>query len=344
MTEAPLPWAPRPVQDEAISSWVARIGARYDIRADDLARCILGRRSTTMGRVERLDYCADAELEDALVKTARLNSVRLRTLRIVSNDGRASCWHRQGSVWCPECIRDDITQRGEAHGRSVWRLGCCVICPVHDVLLDDACHQCLAQASCHFRPVGGRLQLTCDICKRQVDPASTRTDTPDRNHIGAFGISLCPELRKLARSLQNDLLAALTGLPLKRTWGPVASAPELIAITCALTVAIIRSIRVAIEPRLDLFGLVSGRVRTLVYEPITLAALTQYAAMGVMVVIATVLDSLGSKRRSPHRWQPGKVILPMDALSFVSWLPEHERRLLHAVTAWEGETFRSIKQ
>ncbi len=344
MRVAPLPLAPRPYEGESISSWVRRMGARYDITADDLVRCILGWHFVAVSRAERLDHWADAQLEDALAVAARIDRARISNLRVVCDDGSASCWHRQGSAWCTECIRDDIARHGEVHERAIWRLGCCVLCPVHDLLVQETCCQCTAKARCYFRCAGGRLQLVCDACGRQPEPGSAASRAMAEDRTGAFGILPTPRIMHLIRNLQSDLLAALAGCPPRRAWGPVRSAKELIAVTRALTITTIRATGMGVEPRIDLFALASGQVRSPVYEPITLAALTSCAAFGVMAVVATFLETLAPGNNARHDRKPVEVTFPLDAPSFLAWLPERERNLLHCAAAdWEGETGRAIR-
>jgi Bacterial TniB protein len=49
MTSPPLPLAPRPHPGEAVSSWVRRVAARYDILGEDLVSHVLGWRCSTCG-------------------------------------------------------------------------------------------------------------------------------------------------------------------------------------------------------------------------------------------------------------------------------------------------------
>ena len=112
MTVAPLPLAPRPHPGEAISSWMGRVAARYDLTADDLASHVLARRPVGIQRVEHLDHRADVELELALATATQMTPDRIRALRIAGDDGSASCWHRLTLAWCPECVRTDLAGHG----------------------------------------------------------------------------------------------------------------------------------------------------------------------------------------------------------------------------------------
>ena len=56
------------------------MAARYSILADDLVTYVLGWRISSGGRVERLDHCADPELEVALASAARVDSATINRL------------------------------------------------------------------------------------------------------------------------------------------------------------------------------------------------------------------------------------------------------------------------
>ena len=49
VTLQPLPLAPRPYAGEALSSWVRRIAARYDVAGDNLLTHVLQWRRSTVG-------------------------------------------------------------------------------------------------------------------------------------------------------------------------------------------------------------------------------------------------------------------------------------------------------
>ncbi len=150
MISAPLPIAPRPHPGEAVSSWVRRIGARYDILADNLVEHVLDRPGRAVGVASTLDYRAAPDVEAALANATRISPAAVSNLRIAGDDGRNSCWHRWALAWCPICIRADLADHGEIYERAIWRLGSCVVCPEHNVPLEDSCCRCPFEDRCHF--------------------------------------------------------------------------------------------------------------------------------------------------------------------------------------------------
>ncbi len=344
MTVAPLPLAPRPHPGEAISSWMERVAARYDLTADHLASHVLARRSIGIHRVEHLDHRGDAELELALATATQMTPDRIRALRIAGDDGSASCWHRLTLAWCPECVRTDLLDTGEVYERALWRLGCCVMCPVHGIPLEDRCSRCMAGARCRFRAADGLLRLACTGCERLVDPAphSAVNDTS----MGAFGVCLTPALIRLAGQLQGDLQAALAGIQPKRPWGFVQSASGLNTVVRNLTFCIVMSTRVKCELRIELPDPRPGSPFQITYDPITLGALPHYPAYGALAIIAATLDSLENPGGARHHWTPDGIGASLNAASFVAWLPINTRAsLFGSAMHWErpaGAALRDV--
>jgi len=346
VTPAPLPLAPRPNPGEAITSWVGRIAARYDIMAHDLVRHVLGRRSVSMDRVERLDYQADQELEAALAAAARVSPARVKALRIVCDDGSACCWHRTWPAWCRDCVQADLAQGGEVYERAVWRLGSCMACPQHRTLLEDMCRRCLAGSFCRFDVRDGLSVLACGACRQQVDPDIVAAREPPWRNEGAFGVAITPLLARLVADLQCDLQAALAATRPKRSWGHVRSAEGLLMVIMHLTLCVVMSTRVKCEQRIVLPDPRPGQAFVPVYKPITPATVSQSAAHGVLAIAAAVLGSLEGKGGPRHQWRPDGASLFLDASSFVGWLPPSRRESLKALAgSWEapaGEALRTI--
>lgn len=340
---APLPIAPRPHHGESITSWVSRTAARYDMTAIDLVRHVLGRRVISPGRLERIDYKADEELETALAAAVSLSPADIRTLRIVGDDGAAGCWYRTWPTWCRKCFRADITERGEIHERAAWRLGSCVVCPVHRILLEDTCCRCVAGAFCSLGHRDGMMQLVCRACRRPVDvEPPARRDTPWHGE-AAFGVLLTPSLINLVEALQHDVQEALAGNQSGRSWGCSRSPEILLPIVMHLTLCIVSTTRVKCEPRIELADCLAGLPFVPIYEPITPAVMPQTVAFGVMAIAAAVLKSLHSTCEPSHQWEFDSCL---DASSFVRWLQPNMREALKASTAfwpaWTGNAMREI--
>ncbi|WP_309139778.1 TniQ family protein [Siccirubricoccus sp. G192] len=162
---------PRPLPGEAVLSWVGRIGARYSLEASALIAWLRRGHGVHASRIAALDWRADAELDHLLAGAARLEVGAVRALRPVAAVAEIALWRRARPAWCAGCVRDDVGRQGECYGRVAWRLGGWVACPIHDVLLAEACPRC-PHGRCGFRPMAGRQRLICDACGAPLDQPS----------------------------------------------------------------------------------------------------------------------------------------------------------------------------
>lgn len=337
MISAPLPLAPRPHPGEAVSSWIRRIAARYDIGADALVEHVLDRPGVAVGVASTLDYRAVPDLEAALANATRVSSATIGSLRIAGDDGSNSCWHRWASAWCPICIRADLASHGELYERATWRLGFCVVCPEHNVPLEETCRRCPIEDCCRFQGSGGLLGLTCNTCRRTqgLEPRRRREWWQDES-TGAFGICITPSLNRLIGNMQSDLQDALTGERPRRSWGFLRSATGLLKAVLHMTFCLIMAARVRCEPRITLPNVMRGEGFVPAPEPITPAALSARTAYGILAIAVAILRSLGGSGEC-HYWKPDGGKSTLNVSSFLQWLPADIRRDLRSWSiGWEG--------
>ncbi len=336
MTSPPLPLAPRPHPGEAVSSWVRRVGARYDILGDDLVEHVLDRPGRAVGITSALDYRSAPDVEAALANATRIAPAKISNLRIAGDDGSNSCWHRWALAWCPTCIRADLADHGELYERAIWRLGFCVVCPEHNVPLEDSCCRCPFEDRCHFCCSGGLLRMACNTCQRPegAEPRRTR-GWWEHESAGAFGTCITPSLNRLIGTLQSDLQVALRGKRPGRSWGLLRSANGLVTAVLDVTVCLVLATGVRCEPRIVFPAWRPGEAFAPLREPITPAALSVGAAYGVLAIAAAVLRSL-DHRAERHHWCPDGVKAALDMSSFVAWLPAETGRWLRSRSAaWD---------
>jgi hypothetical protein len=335
-----LPLAPRPRAGEAVSSWVGRVGARYDILGDELLEYVLDRPRRVIGIAGTLDYRADPELESALAYATRIAPETISDLRIAGDDGRYSCWHRWVLAWCPSCLSADLADYEEVYQRAIWRLGCCVVCPLHKLRLEDRCWRCPFEARCSFHCSGGLLNLACDTCGSLQGPAPRCARD---NSTGTFGISITPSLNGLIGMLQSDLQGALKGVRPRRSWGFQQGAGGLLTAIRDLTLCLILATRVRCEPRIILPKFVPGETFAAMHEPITPAALSTQAAYGALGIAAAVLSNL-ERSNDRHIWNPDGETSVLTIASFLTWLPPDVAGHLKVwSTRWEAEAGQALR-
>lgn len=231
---AKLPITPPPQPDEALSSWIARIAARYDLAADDLVRYLLPNETDLSGMSQWIDVCAWPPLEDALAAATNrplVNFVQQRLSGLTVNPGAA--WPRNIPAWCPLCVAQDVAAYGEVYRRKAWTYGGYLICSHHRCLLIASCPICLRRVA--QRPVNGRLRLWCEQCDRCADNALAPRQIPfwpfgtPQQHRRCVTIRLTAEARPLLLRVQSDLLVALRGERSKEPWARGLKPARLIA-------------------------------------------------------------------------------------------------------------------
>lgn len=305
------------------------MASRYDVTTACLCRHLLNEKNFDGGRVERLDHRADPELAGLLAAGARIAPARLRAMRVAAADGTASCWFRQDAAWCPECVRKDLAQGPEVHERATWRLGCSVMCPDHGVLLQDACVQCWHRPRCWFRHAQGWLGLACSVCGRSPYKPNQPAGGLEFGSTGAFDIQVTPRRAALVKDMQRDLQAALLGGAPTGSWGAVRSGRLLLRVVRDFAFSIVLAKGIKVEQRSEL---VMGRGRvpyvTVLYEPVTPAALSPRAAFGVLAIAGAVLASMAPNAGAGHTWRPDGDLHPIDARWFMEWLGDRARTWL----------------
>jgi hypothetical protein len=153
----PLPLAPRPFSDESVRSWIGRVAARYDLEPMELIARLRGGAGVEASRISSLDWSVDAELEILLAHAARLDRSQISALRILARGiPFPATWHRRLVAWCSACVGEDVGRYGETYERAAWRLGCCVACSTHRLLLEEAC--LCVYGGCRYR---GRSRGVC---------------------------------------------------------------------------------------------------------------------------------------------------------------------------------------
>lgn len=227
-----LPVAPPPLPDEALSSWIARIAARYDLSADALVRHLLPNEPSSDGVVHAIDDKPFPQLEAALAEAAGQPGMDFAAHRFPGLAAHPeAAWSRGQPCWCPVCLFEDVAAHGEVHARQSWGIGGYLLCVIHGCLLVSECPRCFENIS--YGPVHGRLRLWCGRCGGVVD----NTLEPGRVPLWPFGLpqqsrhcrslSLSGEAGPLLRRVQGALLSTFTGKRVRTPWSRQLEAGEV---------------------------------------------------------------------------------------------------------------------
>lgn len=172
-----LPIAPRPIDDELLSSWQGRVACRYGLSGEELA-VLIGAGPDT-GRVARFadrDFAPSAEAIVAWARACRVDKGSLSAL-VLSNRPRPLGWLLWAEATqarsfqrpiCPACLDEDAEAGGDHHLRSDWALVERVTCGRHGCALVDACPHCLASLGWRFKVCSEAACLVCAHCDRVI--------------------------------------------------------------------------------------------------------------------------------------------------------------------------------
>jgi hypothetical protein len=125
------PICPRPEQDEALSSWIERVGREYGMSAAALVHSIDPHpgphtRWPTPPTLQRL---YEPHFVDRLVMLSRLSPL-IRTALWPPTTG----WELRDftfRAYCPLCCLEDIRAGRTPYGRTCWLQSWCTVCAVH---------------------------------------------------------------------------------------------------------------------------------------------------------------------------------------------------------------------
>jgi hypothetical protein len=229
---AHLPLAPPALPGEALSSWIARIAARYDISGDELVRYLLPNEGRYGDIARSIDERADPRLEVALADAAGQPGMDFAAQRLAGLPGNTmAAWPRRIPAWCPVCAFEDVAARGEVHARRSWGVGATMICVSHGCLLVSECPRCLDRIG--YRAMNGRLRLWCDRCESAADTALAPSAMPfwpfglPQQYGRCRTVSLSNQAGDLLLGVQRALLANLVGKRIRSVWTRQLKASEV---------------------------------------------------------------------------------------------------------------------
>jgi hypothetical protein len=97
-----LPLVPPPLSDEAISSWIARVAARYDASPYDLARAVLPQEAGYAEMYRLIDSRVGAPLEGALSKATDMPEADFAVRRVAGLTADPSRLRKKQEACCSD--------------------------------------------------------------------------------------------------------------------------------------------------------------------------------------------------------------------------------------------------
>ena len=204
-----LPVAPRPFEDELLSSWQGRIACRYDLCADDLSeRLGVAPHDRPIGFSGREFAPADAavsiwaracRLPEGWVRDMALSRRRRPIGLYVWGEGRVAGAIRRPV--CPACLDEDADAGRDHHIRRTWALVESCLCDRHGRFLTETCAHCPSLLGFRFRNRGGAARLVCIRCQGVV------------RGLAVAGAAASPGIQGFFSMLSSTLAEAMDNLP-----------------------------------------------------------------------------------------------------------------------------------
>jgi hypothetical protein len=201
MVPARLPVAPRPYQDELLSSWMARVAAHYGAEPLELVVYLAGQGGRDAGARQVDDVVPDMELLRLWAKACRIDPERLRRRSLASRyPDQPQDWFLNETVpVCIACFDADVAAGRDACLRVNWRLAEQVVCPTHRTMLLDRCPACLGRLRLSFRMLNGLLRPFCRKCDAVLTGGGGETEDPLKADFAAGVLELQRQISEIVR-------------------------------------------------------------------------------------------------------------------------------------------------
>ncbi|RUX15552.1 hypothetical protein EOA23_33395, partial [Mesorhizobium sp. M2A.F.Ca.ET.042.01.1.1] len=162
-----LPIAPRPLEDELLSSWQERVACRYGRAVLELERW-LEPRTTCAPAIgfEQRDFRPPTAVVELWAQACRLPASSLAGMAL-SRRARPLAWDvadRSHAGVCPACLDQDTADDGDHYVRRAWSHVEAMVCSRHRQRLRDFCGRCFGSAGFRFHELAGKARLVCMTC------------------------------------------------------------------------------------------------------------------------------------------------------------------------------------
>lgn len=160
-----LPLAPRPFEDELISSWQGRVATRYALAIDDIDTWLhLG-----VSISEDRDFDPNLGSLRRWARACRILSGIIEKLALCRHAAPLGYVHSsQRRAICPACLEDDRRNCRDQYLRRTWSRAETVACTIHRLRLRYFCPACFAGRSFRFEYRDGLAELICSSCLAAV--------------------------------------------------------------------------------------------------------------------------------------------------------------------------------
>ena len=184
-----LPFAPRPIATEVLSSWLLRVAAANHVPLRDLLQGFASRYGPVLTNVP-IDYALPEDAITALSSFCRVAQKTIRTLDICQRLPHVKpalllrfqkadpfcprhTLHRIRYAFCPRCL----TGQRVIHVRWDWSVACLIRCAIHRAPLLDGCPVCGEADPLTF--AAGLELIPSPLCRSCGNDLRAAADSPD---------------------------------------------------------------------------------------------------------------------------------------------------------------------
>lgn len=175
-----LPIAPRPFEDELLTSWQCRIASRYDSPPTRIEAWFGGR--SVSDSFEARDLRPDRDMMWRWARACRLKEHVLQRLALSNLERREDCYVRNPlhRGVCAACLDEDAERGDDHYCRRSWAHVEAVACQEHGVVLQSACQRCFRGGLFQFRFLPEGARLVCPWCAAVISGRARRQPRQSR--------------------------------------------------------------------------------------------------------------------------------------------------------------------
>ncbi|MBY2925856.1 hypothetical protein HF279_33790 [Rhizobium leguminosarum] len=177
-----LPVAPRPFEDELLTSWQCRVACRYSSTPPRI-EVWLGRPPTPMREsFQARDFQPDKDMTWRWARASRLTERDLQRLALCNLKRPEGCYVTSplDRGVCPVCLDEDAEKGGDHYCRRNWAHVEAAACEEHGVALQSACQRCFRSGLFQFRSMPDGVRLVCPSCTSVISERRGRQPRQNR--------------------------------------------------------------------------------------------------------------------------------------------------------------------
>ncbi|WP_168334870.1 TniQ family protein [Rhizobium leguminosarum] len=177
-----LPVAPRPFEDELLTSWQCRVTCRYSSTPPQIEVWLGGPPTPMRESFKARDFQPDKDMTWRWAHASRLKEHDLQRLALCDLERPEECYvtNPLDRGVCPVCLDEDAEKGSDHYCRRNWAHVEAAVCEEHGVALQSACQCCFRSGLFQFRSMPDGVRLVCPSCTSVISERRGRQPRQDR--------------------------------------------------------------------------------------------------------------------------------------------------------------------